>query len=73
MYSTKIILLRLIQKKNFIVAIGLILAGAGIIGGTIGFNSQELVHDFISGFFILPENQVRTGDVAVINGTGRLG
>jgi small conductance mechanosensitive channel len=49
------------------------LAGAGIIGGTIGFNSQELVHDFISVFFILPENQVRTGDVAVINGTGRLG
>ncbi|MGC9353928.1 MAG: mechanosensitive ion channel family protein [Mariniphaga sp.] len=30
------------------------------------------MRDFISGFFILLENQVRTGDVAVINGTGGL-
>jgi moderate conductance mechanosensitive channel len=49
-----------------------ILAGAGIIGLAIGFGSQELVRDFISGFFILLENQIRTGDVAVINGTGGL-
>ncbi|KPK83781.1 MAG: mechanosensitive ion channel protein MscS [Bacteroides sp. SM23_62_1] len=50
--------------------IGPILAGAGIIGLAIGFGAQELVRDFISGFFILLENQVRKGDVAVINGTG---
>ncbi|MBN1926492.1 MAG: mechanosensitive ion channel family protein [Prolixibacteraceae bacterium] len=49
-----------------------ILAGAGIIGLAVGFGAQELVRDFISGFFILLENQVRTGDVAVINGTGGL-
>jgi small-conductance mechanosensitive channel len=49
-----------------------ILAGAGIIGLAIGFGAQELVRDFISGFFILLENQIRKGDVATINDTGGL-
>ncbi len=49
-----------------------ILAGAGIIGLAVGFGAQELVRDFITGFFIILENQIRTGDVAVINGTGGL-
>lgn len=66
-----VIFLMIILKK-FGVDIGPILASAGIIGVAIGFGSQELVRDFISGFFILLENQVRTGDVAVINGTGGL-
>ncbi|NBC82261.1 MAG: mechanosensitive ion channel [Bacteroidetes bacterium] len=52
--------------------IGPLLAGAGILGLAIGFGSQDLVRDFISGFFILLENQIRTGDVAIINGTGGL-
>jgi len=52
--------------------IGPILASAGIVGLAVGFGAQELVRDFISGFFILLENQVRTGDVAVINGQGGL-
>jgi moderate conductance mechanosensitive channel len=54
------------------VNIGPILASVGIIGLALGFGAQELVRDFISGFFIILENQVRTGDVAVINGTGGL-
>jgi small conductance mechanosensitive channel len=62
----------MILLKKFGVDIGPILASAGIIGVAIGFGSQELVRDFISGFFLLLENQVRTGDVAVINGTGGL-
>ncbi len=49
-----------------------ILAGAGILGLAIGFGAQELVRDFISGFFMLLENQLRKGDVATINGTGGL-
>ncbi len=48
------------------------LAGAGIVGLAVGFGAQELVRDLITGFFILLENQIRTGDVAVINGTGGL-
>lgn len=62
----------MIVLKKFGVDIAPLLASAGIIGVAIGFGSQELVRDFISGFFILLENQVRTGDVAVINGTGGL-
>ena len=43
---------------------------AGQKGGKFG--AQELVRDFISGFFMLIENQVRKGDVAIVNGTGGL-
>lgn len=49
-----------------------ILAGAGIVGLAVGFGAQSLVRDLISGFFLVLENQVRVGDVAVINGTGGL-
>src|SRR5210317_1353749 len=49
-----------------------IIAGAGIVGLAIGFGAQELVRDFISGFFMLLENQIREGDVAIVNGTGGL-
>ncbi len=49
-----------------------LLTGAGIAGLAIGFGAQTLVKDVISGFFIILENQVRVGDVAVINGTGGL-
>jgi len=49
-----------------------ILASAGIIGLAVGFGAQELVRDFISGFFIILENQVRTGDIAILNGTAGL-
>lgn len=49
-----------------------ILAGAGIAGLAVGFGAQNLVRDVISGFFIVLENQIRVGDVAVINGTGGL-
>lgn len=49
-----------------------ILAGAGIVGLAVGFGAQELVRDAISGFFLLFENRIRTGDVAVVNGQGGL-
>lgn len=49
-----------------------LIAGAGIVGLAVGFGAQELVRDFIAGFFMLLENQIREGDVAVINGTGGL-
>jgi len=62
----------MIILQKFGVNIGPILAGAGIAGVAIGFGSQELVRDFISGFFILLENQIREGDVAILNGTGGL-
>jgi len=39
-----------------------ILAGAGIIGLAIGFGAQSLVKDFVSGLFILVENQYGIND-----------
>ena len=47
-----------------------LLTGAGIAGLAVGFGAQTLVKDLISGFFMLIEDQVRVGDVLVINGTG---
>ena len=63
-------LMMILQK--FGINIAPILASAGIIGLAIGFGAQELVRDFISGFFIILENQVRTGDVAILNGIAGL-
>ncbi len=54
------------------VSVGPILASAGVAGLAIGFGAQNLVRDVISGFFLILENQVRVGDVAVVNGTGGL-
>jgi small conductance mechanosensitive channel len=48
------------------------LTGAGIAGLAVGFGAQTLVRDVISGFFLIVEDQVRVGDVAVVNGTGGL-
>jgi len=40
-----------------------LIAGAGVAGLAISFGAQNLIRDFISGFFILLENQYRIGDV----------
>jgi moderate conductance mechanosensitive channel len=52
--------------------VGPILAGAGVIGIAVGFGAQNIVHDVISGMFLLLENQIRVNDVAILNGTGGL-
>ena len=48
------------------------LTGAGIVGLAVGFGAQTLVRDVISGFFLILEDQVRVGDVAIVNGQGGL-
>jgi moderate conductance mechanosensitive channel len=45
------------------VNLGPLLAGAGIIGVALGFGSQSLVKDFLSGIFILIEDQFGVGDI----------
>ena len=53
--------------------IGPLIAGAGIAGVAIGFGAQSLVRDFLSGFFILLENQFGVGNfIEVRTGTGTL-
>lgn len=43
--------------------IGPILASAGILGVAIGFGAQSLVKDFLSGIFMIFEDQYGVGDV----------
>ena len=62
----------LIVLRELGVDITPILTGAGIAGLAVGFGAQNLVRDIISGFFLIMENQVRVGDVAIINGKGGL-
>jgi len=45
------------------IELGPLLAGAGIIGVALGFGSQSLVKDFLSGVFILIEDQFGVGDI----------
>lgn len=66
------ITMAMVILREFGIDIGPIIASAGIVGLAVGFGAQNLVRDFISGFFIILENQIRVGDVAVINGTGGL-
>jgi small conductance mechanosensitive channel len=80
-------LARIVQKTLSIVVIAIgglmilreldvditpVLTGAGILGLAVGFGAQTLVRDVISGFFLIVEDQVRVGDVAIVNGTGGL-
>lgn len=60
----------LILLSQLGVNIGPILAGAGVVGLAAGFGAQHLVRDLVSGFFLLLENQIRIGDIAIVNGTG---
>ncbi len=45
-----------------------IFASAGIIGIALGFGAQSLIKDFLSGIFIISENQYRVGDVIDLDG-----
>lgn len=54
------------------IAIGPILAAAGIAGLAFGFGGQYLIRDLISGLFIVLENQYRVGDVVSFDGTSGL-
>jgi moderate conductance mechanosensitive channel len=45
------------------VNLGPLIAGAGIAGVALGFGAQSLVKDFLSGMFMLMEDQYGVGDV----------
>jgi moderate conductance mechanosensitive channel len=66
------IIITALQEFGF--KINALLAGAGlsagIVGVAVGLGAQSLIKDVIAGLFMLIENQIRVGDVAIINGTG---
>jgi len=62
----------LIVLSEIGVNIGPLLAGAGIVGIAIGFGSQALVKDIITGLFILIEDTLAVGEVVDV-GNGHAG
>lgn len=48
---------------EFNVNLGPLIAGAGIVGVALGFGAQSLVKDFLSGIFMLLEDQFGVGDI----------
>ena len=48
--------------------VGPLLAGASIIGVALGFGSQKLVQDFITGIFLLVEDAMDVGDWVTLAG-----
>ena len=61
-----IALLMILSK--FEVDIGPAIAGLGVVGIAVGFGAQTLVRDWLSGIFIVIENQYSVGDVVSLAG-----
>ncbi|MFA7276846.1 MAG: mechanosensitive ion channel domain-containing protein [Pseudobdellovibrionaceae bacterium] len=62
------VLFGLVLLSEIGVNIAPLMAGAGVIGVAIGFGAQTLVKDFITGFIIVLEDNMRVGDVVAIAG-----
>ncbi len=58
----------LITLAELGVNIAPLLAGAGVVGLAVGFGSQSLVKDVITGLFILFEDTISVGDVIDVGG-----
>ena len=57
---------------EFGINITAVLAGLGVIGIAVGFGAQSLIRDYLSGLFILLEDQYDVGDVVRIAGIAGL-
>ena len=62
------LLAAMIALSELNIDIGPLVAGAGVVGIALGFGAQELIQDFVSGIFIILENQYRIGDVVEFEG-----
>jgi moderate conductance mechanosensitive channel len=63
-----LIITGLIVLSQVGVNIAPLLAGAGVLGVAIGFGSQKLVQDLITGLFLLLENTMQVGDIVLLAG-----
>lgn len=59
----------ILSELNVLKLLAPLLAGAGVLSLLIGFGIQTFVKDFISGFFIVAENQYRVGDFVSLTTT----
>ncbi|MGC1329430.1 MAG: mechanosensitive ion channel domain-containing protein [Pseudomonas sp.] len=68
--ATKIVLVvicAITTMANLGINVAPLLAGAGVVGLAIGFGSQQLVQDVITGLFILIEDTIAIGDWVVLD------
>lgn len=63
MLCVLVVMATLIVLSQMGINIAPLLAGAGVVGLAIGFGSQALVKDIITGLFILIEDQIAVGDI----------
>jgi small-conductance mechanosensitive channel len=63
-----VVILGLTVLNQIGVNIAPLLAGAGILGVALGFGSQKLVQDLITGLFLLLENAMQVGDWVTAGG-----
>jgi len=69
-YSVKVLILLLagtVILSELGVSVAPILGAAGVVGVALGFGAQSLVRDFLAGFFLLLEDQIRRGDVVTLD------
>lgn len=64
------VILALVLKINHI-KISPLLAGAGIVGISLGFAAKETIADILSGVFLIADRPVRVGDRVKIEQIGR--
>ena len=62
-----VVICTITTMANLGVNVAPFLAGAGVIGLAIGFGSQQLVQDVITGLFIIVEDTISVGDWVVID------
>ncbi|MBV8914783.1 MAG: mechanosensitive ion channel [Acetobacteraceae bacterium] len=65
---TIVLVVALMALSEIGVNIAPLLAGAGVVGIAVGFGSQKLVQDLITGLFLLLENAMQVGDVVTVAG-----
>lgn len=56
----------LLALKEIGFDVGPLLAGAGVAGLALGFAAQSVLKDWIGGFFLLTEGEIRIGDIVKI-------
>ena len=70
--TTLLVVILLVVALTVLSEIGVniapLLAGAGVVGIAVGFGSQKLVQDLITGLFLLLENAMQVGDVVTLGG-----
>jgi moderate conductance mechanosensitive channel len=64
-----VVLTTMVVLAELGVNIGPLIAGAGVLGLAIGFGSQKLVQDVITGLFIQLEGAINVGDLVTAGGT----